>query len=252
MIVLLHCDDVDSPTEVTLSVGRSLVHCDDEVSVSGVEVGITELVDSTSEVASSVLEVVHSELDSIQVDEDTTSVVELKLVIDSWVELQSEDDVIGTELDEDSDHDDEVVSIKAVVVSAGGWSGWKLDDEDCPIGGSSLVLSVAVVVSAGAVWPTGESTGGDDTGNSVVGRVSDVGETSVVAAAVSVPPVSGLAIAWSVGRAVAAEFGVSGGTIVSTGTSPLGSDSTGPWRRTNLDSDDPAFKGEGEKEEKGK
>ena len=78
--VLLHCDEVVSPTEVIPSVVKAVlvVHCEEVVSVSEVDVVVVKLVGTMSEAANSVVEALHSDVDSET--EGTTSVVELMLV----------------------------------------------------------------------------------------------------------------------------------------------------------------------------
>ena len=78
--VLLHCDEVVSPTEVIPSVVKAVldVHCEEVACVSEVDVVVAELVGTVSEVANSVVEAIHSDVDSEK--EGTTSVIELALV----------------------------------------------------------------------------------------------------------------------------------------------------------------------------
>jgi len=78
--VLLHCDEVVSPTEVRLSVVKAVLvdHCEEVVCISEVHVVVVELVGTVSEVANSVVEALHSDVDSEK--EGTTSVIELALV----------------------------------------------------------------------------------------------------------------------------------------------------------------------------
>ena len=78
--VLLHCDEVVSPTEVIPSVVKAVldVHCEEVVSISEVDVTIVKLVGTVSEVANSVVEAIHSDVDSEK--EGTTSVIEPALV----------------------------------------------------------------------------------------------------------------------------------------------------------------------------
>ena len=78
--VLLHCDEVVSPTEVIPSVVKAVldVHCEKVVSISEVDVTIVKLVGTVSGVANSVVEAIHSDVDSEK--EGTTSVIEPALV----------------------------------------------------------------------------------------------------------------------------------------------------------------------------
>lgn len=78
--VLLHCDEVVSPTEVRLSVVKAVLvdHCEEVIFIPEVDVVVAELVGTVSEVADSVVEAIHSDVDSEK--EGTTSVIELALV----------------------------------------------------------------------------------------------------------------------------------------------------------------------------